>query len=198
MLAIRNNTEEDGTIACTGAAVIFSGAFSLLPVCLSLRLDNPTNCCRFAVRGMSLDDVGIAEAVAKTAQQKEQQQVEAIQEHCSAAISKLVTQGELYGLSPAERHDYCKQKQDDFTRKLVARFKDLKTMRAAGALAKGDVFRQVNALRVVTGTDRNGIITTAKVPLEDYPQNAVRKGQRVGHNRKVHGILRNYFVYTVP
>ena len=97
MLAIRNNTEEDGTIACTGAAVIFSGAFSMLPACLSLKLDNPANCCRFAVRGMSLDEVSIAEAAAKTAHQKEQQRLAAIQEHCSAAISKLVTAGELHG-----------------------------------------------------------------------------------------------------
>ena len=79
MLAILVNTEEDGTIACTGAAVIFPGAISLLPASLSLRLDNPTNCSRFAVRGMSLDDVGIAEAVAKTAQQREQQRLEAVQ-----------------------------------------------------------------------------------------------------------------------
>ena len=109
MLAILVNTEEDGNIACKGAGVIFPGAISLLPASLSLKLDNPTNCNRFAVRGMSLDDVSIAEAVAKTAQEKEQQRQVAIQEHCSAAITKLVTQGELEGLSPAARHDYLKQ-----------------------------------------------------------------------------------------
>ena len=103
MLAISNSTEDDGTIACNGAGVIVPGAISLLPAGLSLRIGGSSNCGRFAARGISLEDADIEAAVAKTAQQKDAQREAAVLEHCQAAISKMVTRGELEGIAPSAR-----------------------------------------------------------------------------------------------
>ena len=136
----------------------------------------------FAIRGLSFDELNIAAAAAITAQQKEAQRGAAITEHCSAAISRMVTHGELEGLTPVARHDYIEQHQEDFLRKLVSKFKDLKTMRVAGPLVKGDVYRHEDKLRLVTGKDKHGHVLSRRVEIPDYPHNTSGESQRAGHD----------------
>ena len=146
----------------------------------------------FVVRGLSYDDLDIAAAVESTAQEKADQRESAIMEHCAAAISKLATAGELEGLNAMERHDYLERRQEDFLRNLVSKFPNFETMRVAGPVARGDVFRHGDTLRLITGMDKNGNIKSKRVEVPDYPRTLQEKSQRIGHDREDDGVSRSH------